>query len=84
MKGNISKSVVTTTIRVCRYNEETKTEEIVIRKMTSLRTPSRERIENWIMEEDRGYLSFEVLNTTSEVYTMTADDFINYATRKEK
>lgn len=83
MKGNISKSVVTTTIRVCRYNEETKTEEIVIRKMKSLRTPSRERIENWIME-DRGYLSFDVLNTTSEVYTMTADDFINYATRKEK
>lgn len=83
MKGNISKSVVTTTIRVCRYNEETKTEEIVIRKMKSLRTPSRERIENWIME-DRGYLSFEVINTTSEVYTMTADDFINYATRKEK
>ena len=84
MKGNISKSVVTTTIRVGRYNEETKTEEIVIRKMKSLRTPSRERIENWIMEEDRGYLSFEVLNTTSEVYTMTADDFIKYATRKEK
>lgn len=83
MKGNISKRVVTTTIRVCRYNEETKTEEIVIRKMKSLRTPSRERIENWIME-DRGYLSFEVLNTTSEVYTMTADDFIKYATRKEK
>lgn len=83
MKGNISKSVVTTTIRVCRYNEETKTEEIVIRKMKSLRTPSRERIENWIME-DRGYLSFDVLNTTSEVYTMTADDFIKYATRKEK
>lgn len=83
MKGNISKTVVTTTIRVARYNEETKTEEIVIRKMKSLRTPSRERIENWIME-DRGYLSFEVLNTTSEVYTMTADDFINYATRKEK
>lgn len=83
MKGNISKTVVTTTIRVNRYNEETKTEEIVIRKMKSLRTPSRERIENWIMEEDRGYLSFEVLNTTSEVYTMTADEFIKNA-RKEK
>ena len=84
MKGNISKTVVTTTIRVTRYNEETKTEEIVIRKMKSLRTPSRERIENWIMEEDRGYLGFEVLNTTSEVYTMTADEFIKNATRKEK
>lgn len=84
MKGNISKTVVTTTIRVTRYNEETKTEEIVIRKMKSLRTPSRERIENWIMEEDRGYLGFEVLDTASEVYTMTADDYIKYATRKEK
>lgn len=83
MKGNISKTVVTTTIRVCRYNEETKTEEIVIRKMKSLRTPSSERIENWFMEEDRGYLSFEVLDTTSEVYTMTADEFIKNATRKE-
>jgi hypothetical protein len=84
MKGNISKTVVTTTIRVTRYNEETKTEEIVIRKMKSLRTPTRERIENWIMEEDRGYLGFEVLSITSEVFTMTADDFIKYATRKEK
>lgn len=83
MKGNISKTVVTTTIRVTRYNEETKTEEIVIRKMKSLRTPSRERIENWIMEEDRGYLGFEVLSTTSEVYTMSADEFIKHATRKE-
>lgn len=84
MKGNISKTVVTTTIRVARYNEETKREEIVIRKMKSLRTPSRERIENWIIEEDRGYLGFEVLSITSEVFTMTADDFIKYATRKEK
>lgn len=84
MKGNISKTVITTTIRVTRYNEETKTEEIVIRKMKSLRTPSSERIENWIMGEDRGYLGFEVLNIASEVYTMTADDYIKYATRKEK
>lgn len=84
MKGNISKRVVTTTVRVTRYNEETKKEEIVIRKMKSLRTPSPERIENWIMEEERGYLGFEVLSTTSEVYVMTADDYIKYASRKEK
>lgn len=84
MKGNISKTVVTTTVRVTRYNEETKTEEIVLREMKSLRKPSKERIENWLMEEDRGYLGFEVLTTTTEVYTMSADSFINYANRKEK
>lgn len=84
MKGNISKTFVTTTVRVTRYNEETKTEEIVLREMKSLRKPSKERIENWLMEEDRGYLGFEVLTTTTEVYTMSADRFINYANRKEK
>ncbi len=84
MKGNISKTVVTTTVNVTRYNEETKTEEKVIREMKSLRKPSYERIENWLMEEDRAYLGFEVLTRTSDVYTMSADDFIKNATRKEK
>ena len=80
MKGNISKTVVTTTVNVTRYNEETKTEEKVIREMESLRKPSYERIENWLMEKDRGFLGFEVLETSANVYTMTADDFIKHAT----
>lgn len=84
MKGTISKTVVTTTVEVTRYNDETKMEEKVVRKLETLRVPSSERIENWIMSEDRGYLSFTVLSSTAEVYTMSADDFIKYATRKEK
>lgn len=80
MRGSISKTVVTTTVNVTRYNEETKTEEKVIREMKTLRKPSYERIENWLMEEERGYLGFEVLTTTADVYTMTADDFIKLAT----
>lgn len=84
MKGSISKTVVTTRLNVTRYNEETKTEEIVVREMRSLRKPSHERIENWLMEGDRGFLGFDVLSTTTEVYTMSADEFIKYATRKEK
>lgn len=83
MKGTISKTVVTTLLEVTRYNEETKTEETVTRKFMTLRTPSEERIENYLME-DRGYLSFKVISTTEDVYSMEADEFIKNATRKEK
>ena len=82
MKGTISKTVVTTLLEVTRYNEETKTEETVTREFMTLRTPSQERIENYLMT-DKGYLSFKVLSTTDEVYTMEADEFIQNATRKE-
>ena len=82
MKGTISKTVVTTLLEVTRYNEETKTEETVTRELMTLRTPSYARIENYLME-DKGYLSFKVLSTTEEVYTMEADKFIKNATRKE-
>lgn len=82
MKGTISKTVVTTLLEVTRYNEETKTEETVNREFMTLRTPSHERIENYL-KEDKGYLSFKVLSTTEEVYTMDADEFIKNATRKE-
>lgn len=82
MKGTINKRVVTTLLAVTRYNEETKTEETVPRKFMTLRTPSRERIENYLME-DKGYLSFKVISTTEEVYAMDADEFIKKATRKE-
>lgn len=81
MKGTISKTVVITLLEVIRYNEETKTEETVTRKFMTLRTPSQARIESYLME-DRGYLSFRVLSTTEEVYTMGADEFIKNATRK--
>ena len=83
MKGAISKTVVTTLLEVTRYNEETKTEETVTRKFMTLRNPSHERIENYLME-DKGYLSFKVLSRVEEVYTMEADEFIKNATRKEK
>ena len=69
MKGTISKTVVTTMLEVTRYNEETKTEETVTREFMTLRTPSHERIENYLLE-DKGYLSFKVLYATEEVYTM--------------
>lgn len=82
MKGTISKTVVTTLLEVTRYNEETKTEEVVTKKFMTLRTPSHERIENYLME-DKGYLSFKVLSNTEEVYAMEADEFIKNATRKE-
>ena len=82
MKGTISKTVVTTVLEVTRYNEETKTEETVTREFMTLRTPSQERIENYLME-DKGYLSFKVLYSTQDVYTMEADEFIKNATRKE-
>lgn len=82
MKGTIRKTVVTTLLEVNRYNEETKTEETVTRKFMSLRTPSQERIESYLME-DKGYLSFKVLSITEEVYAMEADEFIKNATRKE-
>lgn len=82
MKGTISKTVVTTLLEVTRYNEKTKTEETVTRKFMTLRTPSHERIENYLME-DKGYLSFKVLSSTEEVYSMEADEFIKNATRKE-
>lgn len=82
MKGTISKTVVTTMLEVTRYNEEMKTEEVVTRKFMTLRTPSHERIESYLME-DKGYLSFKVLSITEEVYTMEADEFIKNATRKE-
>ena len=82
MKGTISKTVVSTLLEVTRYNEETKTEETVTRVFMTLRTPSPERIENYLME-DKGYLSFKVLYSTEEVYTMEADEFIKNATRKE-
>lgn len=82
MKGTISKTVVTTLLEVKRYNDETKTEETVKRKYMTLRTPSQERIENYLLEV-KGYLSFKVLSSTEEVYTMEADDFIKNATRKE-
>ena len=84
MKGTISKTVVSTTLEVERYNTESKKTESVIKKLQTLRKPSAERIENWLMEQDRGYIDFDVLSTTTEVYTMSADDFIKYATRKEK
>nr|DAH98404.1 MAG TPA: hypothetical protein [Caudoviricetes sp.] len=84
MKGTISKTVVTTLLEVTRYNEETKTEETVTRKFMTLRTPSHERIENYLMEDKKGYLSFKVLSSTEEVYAMEADEFIKNATRKEK
>lgn len=83
MKGTISKTLVTTLLEVNRYNEETKTEETVTKKFMTLRTPSRERIESFLME-DKGYLSFKVLSSTEEVYIMEADEFIKNATRKEK
>lgn len=83
MKGTISKTLVTTLLEVKRYNEETKTEETVTKKFMTLRTPSRERIESFLME-DKGYLSFKVLSSTEEVYIMEADEFIKNATRKEK
>lgn len=82
MKGTISKTVVTTLLEVNRYNEETKTEETVTRKFMTLRTPSHERIENYLME-DKGYLSFKVISSMAEVYVMEADEFIKNATRKE-
>lgn len=82
MKGTISKTVVITLLEVTRYNEETKTEEVVTKKFMTLRTPSHERIENYLME-DKGYLSFKVLSSTGELYTMEADEFIKNATRKE-
>lgn len=83
MKGTISKTLVTTLLEVNRYNEETKTEETVTKRFMTLRTPSRERIESFLME-DKGYLSFKVLSSTEEVYIMEADEFIKNATRKEK
>lgn len=83
MKGTISKTVVSTLLEVNRYNEETKTEETVTKKFMTLRTPSRERIESFLMK-DKGYLSFKVLSSTEEVYIMEADEFIKIATRKEK
>lgn len=81
MKGTISRRVVTTLLEVTRYNEETKTEETVTRKFMTLRTPSHERIENYLME-DRGYLSFKLLSNTEEVYTMEADEFIKNAVKR--
>lgn len=83
MKGTISKTVVTTLLEVTRYNEEMKTEETVTRKFMTLRTPSHERIENYLME-DKGYLSFKVLYSTEEVYAMEADEFIKNAVKKER
>lgn len=82
MKGTVSKTVVTTLLEVTRYNGETKTEETITRKFMTLRTPSHDRIENYLME-DKGYLSFKVLSSTEEVYAMEADEFIKNATRKE-
>lgn len=82
MKGTISKTVVTTLLEVTRYNEETKTEETVTRKFMTLRTPSPERIESYLME-DKGYLNYKVLSATEEVYIMEADEFIKNATRQE-
>lgn len=83
MKGTISKTVLTTLLEVTRYNEEMKTEETVTRKFMTLRTPSHERIENYLME-DKGYLSFKVLSVTEEVYSMSAEEFINNAVKKER
>lgn len=87
MKGTISKTisktVVTTELEVTRYNEETKTEEVVTREYMTLRTPSKERIENWLMA-DKGYLSFKVLCTMEEVYTMSVEEFIKIAEKKER
>lgn len=83
MKATISKTVVATELEVTRYNEETKTEETVTRKFMTLRTPSHERIENYLME-DKGYLSFKVLSSTKEVYVMEADEFIKNAVKKER
>ena len=82
MKGTINKTVVTTLLEVTRYNEETKTEETVTREFMTLRTPSHERIENYLMQ-DKGYLGFKVISSTEEVYTMEVDEFIKNATRKE-
>lgn len=82
MKGTISKTVVTTLLEVTRYNEETKTEETVTKEFVTLRTPSQERIGNYLLE-DKGYLSFKVLSTKEEVYAMDADEFIKNATKKE-
>lgn len=83
MKGTISKTVVTTLLEVTRYNEETKTEEVVTKKFMTLRMPSKERIESYLMG-DKGYLSFKVISTAEDVYFMDADEFIKNATRKEK
>ena len=83
MKGTINKTVVATLLEVTRYNEETKTEEKVNRVFMTLRTPSRERIENYLME-DKGYLSFKVLSSMDEAHAMDADEFIKNATRKGK
>jgi hypothetical protein len=83
MKGTISKTVVTTLLEVTRYNEEKKTEETVTRKFMTLRTPSYERIENYLMQ-DKGFLSFKVISTEEEVYTMSAEEFINNAVKKER
>lgn len=84
MKGTISKTVVTTLLEVTRYNEETKSEETVTKKFMTLRTPSYERIESYLMEDNKGYLSFKVISTEEEVYTMSAVDFINNAVKKER
>nr|DAK10700.1 MAG TPA: hypothetical protein [Caudoviricetes sp.] len=83
MKGSITKTVVTTLLEVKRYDEETKTEEVVTKKFMTLRMPSKERIESYLME-DKGYLSFKVILTTEDVYSMDADEFIKNATRKVK
>lgn len=83
MKGSITKTVVTTLLEVNRYNEETKTEEVVTKKFMTLRMPSKERIESYLTE-DKGYLSFKVISTTEDVYSMDADEFIKNATKKEK
>lgn len=82
MEGTISKTVVTIMLEVTRYNEETKTEEVVTKKYMTLRKPSSERIEKYLMK-DKGFLSFKVLSIAEEVYAMEADEFIKNATRKE-
>ena len=82
MKGTISKTVVTALLEVTCYTEESKTEETDTTKFMTLRTPSHQRIENYLLE-DKGYPSFTVLYTTKEVYTMEVDEFIKNATREE-
>lgn len=83
MSASISKTVITTNLEVSRYNEEKAEVETVTTKIMTLRTPTRKRIESFL-KNDKGYLGFKVVSTTTEVYVMDAEEFINNAVKKER
>lgn len=83
MSATISKSVITTNLEVSRYNEENAEVETVTTKIMTLRTPTQKRIESFL-KNDKGYLGFKVLSTTTDVYVMDAEEFINNAVKKER